>query len=105
MEKSEFGGTARGNAQRQASLVGWSNSILDGADGLQEERIKDGGSGWVAKDHQCCHESSATLIVMDTADVVRAGDQKSLCFTKGPPFIKRTHLKARCIELTLHGFQ
>ena len=66
------GGTARGNAQRQASLVRWSNSILDGADGLQEERIKDGGSGWVAKDHQCCHESSATLIVMDTADVVRA---------------------------------
>lgn len=67
-----FGGTAQGNAQRQASLVGWSNSTLDGADGLQEERIKDGGSGWVAKDYQCCHESSATLIVMDTADVVRA---------------------------------
>lgn len=66
------GGTARAKAQRLASVVGWGNSILDGADGLQKERMKDGSSGWVTQDHQCCYESAAVLVVMEIADAVRA---------------------------------
>lgn len=39
-----FWGTEQGKAQKQPSLVGWSNFNLDGLDGLCEEKIKDGGS-------------------------------------------------------------
>ena len=54
MGKSIWGGIAWAKAQRPPSVVGWGNSILDGADGLQKERMKDGRSGWVTQDLQCC---------------------------------------------------
>lgn len=40
--KEYLGGIAWAKAQRLASVAGWGNSILDGADGLQKERMKDG---------------------------------------------------------------
>lgn len=70
--KEYLGGIAWAKAQRLPSVVGWGNSILDGADGLQNERMKDGSSGWVMQDHQCCYESAAVLVVMEIADAVRA---------------------------------
>lgn len=52
--KKYLRGTAWAKAQRLASVAGWGNSILDAADGLQKERMKDGSSGWATQDHHCC---------------------------------------------------